>query len=379
MQLSITPAAAAFRAEVRAFIQQKLPAEMVEHGGAVFSSSKAHIKYWQRALFEKGWAAPGWPVEYGGAGWSATQKFIFDEEMHIAGAPRALPYGVAMAGPVIYTFGSPAQKQRFLPGILTGETWWCQGYSEPGAGSDLAAVKTSAVRDGDHYIVNGQKAWTSFAHISDWIFCLVRTGGGAKPQEGISFLLLDLKTPGLEIRPVISIDGLHHLNEVFFTGARVAVENRIGEEGMGWTYAKFLLQHERTAIAGVTASRLALERLRAMAAAPAPGGAPMLEDAAFRRKLAEIGVKLSGLEYTDLRGLCDLEAGRPVGAETSMLKIIGTEVQQGLQELAVEMAGYHAGQFAPEARQYLFGRAASLYGGTNEIQRGVIAKAVLGL
>ncbi|MDO9460224.1 MAG: acyl-CoA dehydrogenase family protein [Alphaproteobacteria bacterium] len=379
MDLMITPEAAAFREEVRGFIRENLPADMVDHGGGVFSSDKAHIKYWQKALFEKGWAAPGWPVEYGGAGWSATQKFIFDEEMHVAGAPRALPYGTSMVGPVIYTFGSEAQKRRFLPGILSGDVWWCQGYSEPGAGSDLANVKTAAVRDGDHYIVNGQKAWTSFAHMSDWIFCLVRTGGGTKPQEGISFLLMDLKTPGLEIRPVISIDGLHHLNETFFTDVRVPVENRIGEEGMGWTYAKFLLQHERTAIAGVTASRLALERLHIAAAAPPPGGAPLIEDAAFRHKLAEIGVKLSGLEYTDLRGLCDLEAGRPVGAETSMLKIHGTEVQQGLQELAVEAAGYYGAQFAPEARNYLFGRAASLYGGSNEIQRGVIAKAVLGL
>lgn len=379
MKLSITLEAAAFREEVQAFIKQHLPPEMVEHSGNVFSSNKAHIKYWQKALYEKGWAAPGWPVEYGGVGWSATQKFIFDEEMHIAGAPRALPYGTSMVGPVIYTFGSHAQKQQHLPGILSGDVWWCQGYSEPGAGSDLAAVKTSAVRDGGFYVVNGQKAWTSFAHMSDWIFCLVRTGGGTKPQEGISFLLLDLKTPGIDIRPVISIDGEHHLNETFYTDVRVPVENRVGEEGMGWTYAKFLLQHERTAIAGVTASRLALERLRRFASAPLGGGAALIEDAAFCRKLSEIAIKLSGLEYTDLRGLCDLEAGRPVGAETSMLKIYGSEVQQGLQELALEVAGYYGAQFGAAAREYLFGRAASLYGGTNEIQRGVMAKAVLGL
>ncbi len=380
MHSAITPEAAMFREEVRGFIRENLPAEMVEHGGGVFSSNKAHIKYWQRALYEKGWGAPGWPVEYGGAGWSATQKYIFDEEMHVAGAPRALPYGTSVVGPVIYTFGSDAQKRRHLPGILSGDVWWCQGYSEPGAGSDLAAVKMAAVRDGDFYVVNGQKAWTSFAHMSDWIFCLVRTGGGGtKPQEGISFLLLDLKTPGIEVRPVISIDGEHHLNETFYTDVRVPVENRVGEEGMGWTYAKFLLQHERTAIAGVTASRLALERLRAVVSVPLAGGVALIEDAAFRRKLSEIAIKLRGLEYTDLRGLCDLEAGRPVGAETSMLKIYGSEVQQGLQELALEAAGYYGAQFGAPAREYLFGRAASIYGGTNEIQRGVMAKGVLGL
>jgi len=364
---------------VRAFIKRKLPAEMVEHSGAVFTSNKAHIKYWQRVLFEQGWGAPGWPVEYGGAGWSAAQKFIFDEEMHIAGAPRALPYGTSMVGPVIYTFGSEAQRQRHLPGIVSGDVWWCQGYSEPGAGSDLAAVKMSAVRDGGFYIVNGQKAWTSFAHMSDWIFCLVRTGGGTKPQEGISFLLMDLKTPGIEVRPVISIDGAHHLNETFYTDVRVPAENLIGEEGMGWTYAKFLLLHERTAIAGVTASRLALQRLRALVSIPVAGGGALIEDAAFQRKLTGIAIKLKGLEFTELRGLSDLEAGRPAGAETSMLKIYGSEVQQGLQELALEAAGYYGAQFGDAACGYLFGRAASLYGGTNEIQRGVIAKAVLGL
>lgn len=379
MHLSISPEAAAFRAEVRAFIKRKLPAEMVEHSGAVFTSNKAHIKYWQRVLFEQGWGAPGWPVEYGGAGWSAAQKFIFDEEMHIAGAPRALPYGTSMVGPVIYTFGSEAQRQRHLPGIVSGDVWWCQGYSEPGAGSDLAAVKMSAVRDGDFYVVNGQKAWTSFAHLSDWIFCLVRTSGGTKPQEGISFLLMDLKTPGIEVRPVISIDGAHHLNETFYTDVRVPAENLIGEEGMGWTYAKFLLLHERTAIAGVTASRLALQRLRALVSIPVAGGGALIEDAAFRRKLTGIAIKLKGLEFTELRGLSDLEAGRPAGAETSMLKIYGSEVQQGLQELALEAAGYYGAQFGDAACGYLFGRAASLYGGTNEIQRGVIAKAVLGL
>lgn len=398
MDLSSSPEITAFRQEVRDFIAQNLPPEIVEPHQSSFFARFENIRRWHKILHEKGWAAPGWPVKYGGAGWNAEQTFVFEDEISKVRAPRLLPFGVSMVGPVIYTFGSDAQKQRHLPGILSGDVQWCQGYSEPGAGSDLANIKTTAVRDGDHYVVNGQKIWTSFAHMSDWIFCLVRTSATGKPQEGISFLLIDLKTPGIEIKPIVSIDGLHHLNETFFTNVRVPADGLIGEEGMGWTYAKFLLQHERTAIAGVAASRMALEKLRELAIETNCDGMRMIDDAEFRRKLMQVEIKLTALEYTDLRGLADQAAGKPIGPETSMLKITGTEVQQGVHELAVELAGYYAGPLVremlegksnapaigpewamPAIGQYLFGRAATLYGGTNEIQRGVIAKAVLGL
>ncbi|MFZ5913734.1 MAG: acyl-CoA dehydrogenase family protein [Pseudomonadota bacterium] len=398
MDLSISPEMEAFRAEVREFIKQNLPEEIVDHGALGFSASRDNSKRWQKILHAKGWVAPNWPKKYGGAEWNETQRFIFSQELARAGAPRLLPFGLQMVGPVIYTFGNEAQKQQHLPGILSGGTLWCQGYSEPGAGSDLANVRTAAVREGDDYIVNGQKIWTSYAHEADWIFCLVRTSATGKPQEGISFLLIDMKTPGIEVKPIISIDGLHHLNETFFTDVRVPAANRIGEEGKGWTYAKYLLQHERTAIAGVTGARLSLERLRETAAQEMADGGPMLQDADFARKLSALEIKLTALEYSELRALAAEAAGSPMGAETSMLKITGTEVQQGLQELAMELAGYYAAPYlaqetaaagsnqpggmdwaAPVSSRYLFGRAATIYGGTNEIQRGVIAKAVLGL
>lgn len=393
MNLSSGPETDAFRREVREFIAQNLPKDIVEPYQAGFFARFEHIHRWHKILHAKGWAAPGWPVEYGGAGWTAEQKFVFEEEISLARAPRLLPFGLSMVGPVIYTFGSEAQKCRHLPGILSGDVQWCQGYSEPGAGSDLANIRTTAVRDGDHYVVNGQKIWTSFAHLSDWIFCLVRTSAAGKPQEGISFLLIDLKTPGIEIKPIVSIDGLHHLNETFFTDVRVPLDGLVGQEGMGWTYAKFLLQFERSAIAGAAASRVALESLRN--AAKAVG---LMDDPDFRRKVMEVEVKLTALEYTDFRGLADQAAGKAAGAETSLLKITGTEVQQSLHELGIELAGYYAAPLVPDMLEggsnalpigpewampatgmYLLGRAATLYGGTNEIQRGVIAKAVLGL
>lgn len=399
MDLSLTPEVTAFQEEVREFIRENLPKEIIERNPVGFSSNKENIRRWHKILHDKGWVSPSWPVEYGGTGWSATQKFIFDEELSTCGAPRLLPFGLSMVGPVIYSFGTEEQKQQHLPGIRSGDTWWCQGYSEPGAGSDLASLKTTAVRDGDHYIVNGQKIWTSYAHQADWIFCLVRTDPDVKPQEGISFLLIDMKTPGVEVKPIVSIDGLHHLNETFFSDVRVPVANRIGEENKGWTYAKFLLMHERTSIAGVAASRQNLQRIREIAKQPVPGAdTALIADPDFGRKLAEIDVKLTALEYTNLRSLSDQEAGRPMGAETSMLKIVGTEVQQALQELAVELAGLYMAPYVPQAfegswneppigpdwamaatGQYSFGRAATIYGGSNEIQRGVIAKAVLGL
>ena len=399
MNLSFDKDDAAFRDEVRTFLKTKLPRETAEARSVGVSVAKPLLKVWQRILYEQGWVAPAWPEEYGGTGWTVTQRHIFDEETAMANAPRLMPFGLSMVGPVLYTYGTVEQKARHLPGILSGETWWCQGYSEPGSGSDLASLKTKAVRDGDHYVVSGQKRWTSYAHEADWIFCLVRTDDKSKPQEGISFLLIDMKTAGISVRPIVSIDELHHLNEVFFEDVRVPVANRIGEENKGWTYAKFLLTHGRTGIAGVPASKRNAEQLHRIAAAERSGdGQRLIEDPSFKAKLAELEVKLAGLEIMNLRILADAATDHKVGEKSSILKIIGTEIQQGLQELAVEAIGYYT--IASQREQlegranmpmvgpdyvetifatYGFGRAATIYGGSNEIQRNVLTKAVLGL
>jgi alkylation response protein AidB-like acyl-CoA dehydrogenase len=312
--------------------------------------------------------------------------------------PEILPFGTLMVGPVIYTFGTEAQKQRFLPKILTGEEWWCQGYSEPGSGSDLASLQTRAVRDGDHYIVNGTKTWNSLAHLADWTFCLVRTSSEGKPQEGISFLLIDMTTPGIDPTPIVSIDNAHHLNMTFYTDVRVPVENRIGEENKGWTYAKFLLGHERSGIADVGLSKQRLRRLKEIASSEYAGGTSLIEDSDFSGKVAEAEINLTALEYLNLRFLADEASGREIGAEASMLKIRGSEIRQQLTELTIEALGYYQIPFEPEQLtdrwnepsigpeyaaaqmpQYLFSRAATIYGGSNEIQRNIIAKMVLGL
>ncbi len=399
MDIALTKDDEAFRREVRQFIREKLPKSLAEMVTVGATAERSVLRQWHKSLYERGWIAVNWPVEYGGTGWTATQKFVFNEEMALANAPRLSPFGLSMVGPVIYTFGNEAQKKQHLSGILSGDTWWCQGYSEPGAGSDLANLKTTAVRQGDHYVVNGQKIWTSYAHEADWIFCLVRTSDTAKPQEGISFLLIDMKTPGIQVRPIISIDGLHHLNEVFFTDVKVPAGNLIGEENQGWTYAKFLLVNERTGIAGVPESKKKIAGIRAIAQKERRGdGIALALDHDFRCKLAEIEIKLAGLEYTNLRILADAAAGRAPGPSSSILKIVGSEIQQSLAELAVEVVAFYALPFQREqllrlsneepvgpdyavavTSSYNFGRAASIYGGSNEIQRNVIAKAVLGL
>ncbi len=399
MQLKESEAAGKFRSEVRRFIEEALPEEIANAPTVGVSIEKRLLKKWHRALYEKGWVAPSWPVDYGGPGWDVTQKHIFQEECARANAPRLMAFGLTMVGPVIYTFGNEAQKAQHLPGILSGDVWWCQGYSEPGAGSDLASLKTKAVRKGDHYIVNGQKIWTSYAHEADWIFCLVRTDENVKQQEGISFLLIDMKSPGIEVRPIVTIDGLHHLNEVFFSDVKVPVENLVGEENKGWTYAKFLLANERTGIAGVPESKRRITQLKKMASEERDGdGKTLIEDEGFRRRLAELEIKLASLEFTNLRKLAEAAAGKTLGAETSALKIIGSELAQELQTLAVELAAFYAQPFhrdqllglvsqAPVGpdhavtvfSNYAFGRATTIYGGSNEIQRGVLAKAVLGL
>ena len=304
---------------------------------------------WQKLLHERGWIAPNWPIEYGGTGWSAIQRYIFDEECAAAGTPPLSPFGLMMVAPVIMKFRNDAQKSYYLPRILSSEDWWCQGYSEPNAGSDLASLQTRAVRDGDHYVVNGAKTWTTHAQYADLIFCLVRTDGSGKKQEGISFLLMDMHDPGVTVRPITTIDGGQEINEVWFDDVRVPNENLIGEEGKGWTYAKYLLSHERSGIAQVARSKKQITRLRKIATEELSDGAPLLEDQGFREKLAAVEIDLLALEFTELRILADEKAGRSPGPESSILKIRGTEIQQAISELLVEAIGYDAFPYVPEA------------------------------
>jgi hypothetical protein len=395
MDMRFSPDELAFRDEVREFIANNYPQEL--RGARRGEMTKDEILAWHRILYKKGWVAPHWPVEYGGCGWSITQRYIWNEESARAETTPLLPFGLAMVGPVIYTFGNEEQKKRFLPGILSGDDWWCQGYSEPGSGSDLASLRTKAVREGDHYIVNGSKTWTTLAQHADWMFCLVRTDPEAKQQEGISFLLIDMKTPGITVRPIITMDGSHEVNEVFLEDVKVPAENLIGEENKGWTYAKFLLGNERSGIAGVARSKKAIERLKKIATAELVDGTPLMKTDEFSRKVAEVEIDLSALEVTELRTLAAESKGRGPGPEASILKIKGTEIQQRITELAVEAVGNYAlvqaprlevtgNEFVPGpegsqgvAQDYFNMRKTSIYGGSNEIQHNIIAKMVLGL
>ena len=398
MDMRFSPEELAFRDEVREFIASNYPQEL--KGGTRRSRgemSKEDILRWHRILYKKGWVVPHWPVEYGGTGWTITQRYIWNEENARAETSPLLPFGLSMVGPVIYTFGNEEQKKRFIPGILSGDDWWCQGYSEPGSGSDLASLRTKAVREGDHYIVNGGKTWTTLAQFADWMFCLVRTDPNVKAQEGISFLLIDMKTPGITVRPIITMDGSHEVNEVFLEDVKVPVENLIGEENKGWTYAKFLLGNERSGIAGVARSKKAIERLKSIAGAECVDGAPLMKTDDFARKVAELEIDLSALEVTELRTLAAESKGRGPGPEASILKIKGTEIQQRITELAVEAVGNYAMVQAPRmevtgnefvpgpdystgtAQDYFNMRKTSIYGGSNEIQHNIIAKMVLGL
>ena len=394
MDISFTPEDLAFRDEVRAFFAESYDAELqsrlASHEPQVF---KQAVVEWQKRLHTKGWIAPDWPVEYGGTGWSATWQFIYETERGLAGVRNVVPFGLKMVGHVIYTFGTQAQKDRFLPAILASDEWWCQGYSEPGSGSDLASLKTRAVRDGDDYVVTGAKIWTTYAHLADWIFCLVRTSTEGKKQEGISFLLIDMKSPGVKVNPIASIDNYHSLNEVEFNDVRVPVANRIGEQDKGWTYAKALLAHERTAIAEVADSKRGLSHIRQLAAAEVNGGKSLMADPMFQSRVSDIEIELMALEFTELRVLAAVASGGAPGAESSLLKIKGTELQQAVQALAMEVAAYYQGvlpnaltaeqlghSFGSKARQsFMYGRAATIYGGSNEVQKNIIAKAVLGL
>lgn len=400
MNLAFTEEDRAFRQQVRDFLAATLPADLRRTMIERRHLGKDDIVRWQRILNARGWAVPAWPVEWGGQPWSPTQRYIFQEEMALAHAPEGSPFNVNMIGPVIAKFGTEEQKRRFLPRIANIDDWWCQGFSEPGAGSDLAALKTSAVRDGDHYVLNGQKTWTTQAQHADWMFALVRTDNRGKKQQGITFLLLDMRTPGLTIRPIPSIDGIADLNEVFFDDVRVPVENRIGEEGRGWDYAKHLLGHERSGIARIGLSKERLARLRHLEVElHAKGVLSDSERARLRRKLAEVEVELRALELTQLRVVAADAKGGGANSAASILKIKGTELQQRMTELMLELAGpaglampghHHDGPdeeagdgadgwINTAAPFYFTMRKVSIFGGANEIQKNIIAKTVLGL
>jgi alkylation response protein AidB-like acyl-CoA dehydrogenase len=396
MDLSFSPEERAFRDEVRAFLASSLPDELRAKVRGEGRLTKADMDRWHAILNEKGWLAQNWPKEFGGAAWSPVQRHIFEEEAARADAPRIVPFGLSMLAPVLQKFGSKAQQDHYLPRILSGEDWWCQGYSEPGAGSDLASLKTRAVRDGDHYVVNGQKTWTTLGQHANRIFCLVRTDSTVKQQEGISFLLIDMDTPGIEVRPIILLDGSPEVNEVWFTDVRVPVENLVGEENKGWTYAKYLLTHERTNIAGVGSSQAGLEAVKRMARTQMQGGKPLAQNPHFAARLAQVEIDLMAMATTNLRIISAAAAGQAPGVESSMLKVKGTIIRQEINDLARRAAGPYAMPFpseaveganeapigpdgtGPVAAQYFNNRKLSIFGGSNEIQRGIIAKVKLG-
>ncbi|NDI84509.1 acyl-CoA dehydrogenase family protein [Undibacterium crateris] len=396
MDLNYSAEDLAFRDQVRAYLDTHLPPDLQHKVLNHLRLSKEDYVRWHRILAKQGWVAPGWPVEYGGPGWSATQRHIFEEECARAGTPAILPFGVNMVAPVLMAFGNEEQKAHYLPRILSCEDWWCQGYSEPGSGSDLASLKTRAERQGDHYIVNGQKTWTTLAQHADMIFCLVRTDPDARKQEGISFLLIDMKTPGITVRPIIMLDEDHEVNEVFFDNVKVPVSNLIGAENKGWTYAKYLLGHERTNIAAVGRAKRELQFLKRIAGKQQKRGQSLLADPVFAHKVAALEIEIMALEITVLRVISQ-DSGKP-GPEASLLKIKGTEIQQRLTELMVEAVGPYALPFdpaylegehahsvteqddaAPLASYYFNFRKTSIYGGSNEIQKNIITQMILGL
>lgn len=382
-----------FRMKVRDFFENEYPREIVEKMASGASPSKADYQKSERAMAARGWLAVNWPKSAGGTGWTANEKYIFDEELERAGALNVVPMGLLYVGPVIYTFGTDEQKKRWLPGILDSTTFWAQGYSEPSSGSDLASLQCSAIADGDDYIVNGTKIWTSLAQHADWIFCLLRTSQEEKKQEGITFLLIDMTTPGITVQPIVTIDGKHSLNSVSFENVRVPQANRIGEEGKGWTYANYLLGHERTSYAHVAGKRRQLTTIRKVARER-----DLLNDAAFVRKLGDLEARLDALEITVLRTLSSVAEGGAPGNESSILKVIATELAQDITELGMETYGpYMQPAFrdsvapawtgntalpaaaAPAVASYFGTRAQSIYGGSNEIQKNIIAKRILGL
>ena len=387
MDLALKPEHKAFADEVRDFARRNLSPATREKTFSGKHYDKADHVVWQQALGKKGWLAYTWPKKFGGPGWDVTQRFLFENVLAEEGAPRIIPFGVKMVGAVIYTFGTEAQKERFLPGIRSSDVAWCQGYSEPGAGSDLANLRARAVREGDHYIVNGQKTWTSFAHWGDWIFCLVRTNPDAKPQEGISFLLIDMKTPGVTVRPIIMLDGAHHVNDVFLDNVKVPLANLIGKENEGWTCAKFLLANERLGIAEVPASKRGVRSLY-----------ELNDDPSLNEKIADLDLQVQALEMSELRVLSTMAQGGAPGPEVSSLKVRGSEIQQRIAELTMEAVGEYAQPYQPgmlfhdtnetpvgpdhappAAPRYFNMRKTSIYGGSTEIQKNIVSKMVLGL
>ena len=403
MDLKYTPEEESFRAEVRAFLEAELPADIRTRMRLGRRIAKADLTRWQKILHGRGWGAVMWPARFGGAGWNVVQQHIFEEERADIGAPPQNAFSLRMLAPVLMNFANAAQQEYFLPRIITGEDWWCQGYSEPGSGSDLASLRTSALRQGDHYVVNGQKTWNTLGQYADWMFCLVRTGSEGRPQQGISFLLIDMKSPGIRIKPITMLDGEHEINEIWFDDVHVPVQNLVGEENKGWTYAKFLLTHERTNNAGIGNCKRALKKLKEIASRQTANGRPLLEDSRFRDRVVQVELELMALEITNLRVLsATADESRTLGPEVSVLKIKGSEIQQTLAELQMQALGpdalpylrealdmdwvadpRFAGHYAPYAPpltgHYFNMRKTTIYAGSTEIQKNIISQMILGL
>jgi alkylation response protein AidB-like acyl-CoA dehydrogenase len=400
MDLRFTTEELDFREAVREFFRTALPRTIRSKCILGQRLTREELKLWQGILYKKGWATPAWDPEWGGTGWSAVKQYIFKEELHLAPAPEPLSFNVNMIGPTLIAFGTPQQKQRFLPKIASLEYWFCQGFSEPGAGSDLASLRTQAQRDGDHYVINGQKLWTSTAHFADWCFLLVRTDPQARKQQGITYLLMDMKTPGITVRPIVTLDGHHETNEMFLENVRVPAENRLGEENKGWDYAKYLLGHERSGIARVGVSKMRVRRAKELATRVLSGGRPLSEDGGFRQRVAALEVELKALEITQMRVISESmhsASGKP-DPKASILKMKGSELQQAATQLLLDVAGYDAMEYDGEflrgasrahpddadwaltiAPNHYWIRHVSIVGGSNEIQRNILAKQVLGL
>jgi len=399
MDLRYTDAEVAFRSAVRAFFATALPADIRRKSELGQRISKEEMLRWVRILHDKGWATPAWAPEWGGTGWDPVRQYIFKEELHMAPAPEPISFNMNMIGPTLIAFGTEEQKRHFLPRIARMDYWFCQGFSEPGAGSDLASLRTTAVRDGDHYVLDGQKLWTSTAHHADWCFVLARTDPSARKQQGITYLLMDMKSPGITIRPIVTIDGHHETNEMFLDQVRVPVANRVGEENKGWDYAKYLLGHERSGIARVGVSKMRVRRAKQLATRVMQHGRPLIDDQRFRERVAEIEVELKALEITQMRLIAEITRqhdGKP-DPKSSILKMKGSQLQQASAELLLEVAGYSALEFDPGfvsglcthtdgddwalalAPNHYWARHVSIVGGSNEIQRNILAKTVLGL
>jgi alkylation response protein AidB-like acyl-CoA dehydrogenase len=403
VDLKYTPEEAAFRTQVRAFFEAELPADIRARMRLGKRIRKDDLTRWQQILNRRGWGAVMWPQRFGGAGWNVIQQHIFEEQRADIGAPPQNAFSLRMLAPVLMEFANSAQQEYFLPRIIAGEDWWCQGYSEPGSGSDLASLRTAAVRQGDHYLVNGQKTWNTLGQYADWIFCLVRTSTEGRPQQGISFLLIDMKSPGITLRPITMLDGENEINEIWFDNVQVPVQNLVGDENKGWTYAKFLLTHERTNNAGVGNCKRALKRLKEIAAQQMANGRPLIEDSRFRDRIAQVELELMALEITNLRVLsATANESRALGPEVSVLKIKGSEIQQQIAELQMQALGpdalpylrealemdwiadplfaEHYRSYAPPiSGQYFNLRKTTIYAGSTEIQKNIISQLILGL